>query len=301
MGKVAAVGEAAGHKFGQLIGEYCEAAIEPLLQEFAERHGLYLDKKGPRPARPGRKVRWFDVYGNAHDLDYVLERGGTPERVGVPVAFIESAWRRYTKHSRNKAQEIQAAVLPTAQKYKNAAPFLGCFLVGVYTSAALDQLRSAGFRVLYFPYDSVLEAFATVGIDTGFEETTPDRTFRTKLRQWNRLPLHQKTRVWERLLELNREAVEDFMDALERSVERRLLVVRVVPLHGTAVELPSLDQAIQFVACYTEGEAGGPLLRYEIQIRYDNGDRVDGEFRDRQSAIEFLRSFAGGNWLPAAD
>src|SRR2546423_10453545 len=104
--------EAAGHKFGQFIGEYCESAIEPLLQEFADKYGLFLDKKGPRPARSGKKLRWVDSYGNGHDLDYVLERGGTPEKVGTPIAFIESAWRRYTKHSKNKAQESQGAVLP---------------------------------------------------------------------------------------------------------------------------------------------------------------------------------------------
>ncbi len=295
------MGEAAGHKFGQLIGEYCEAAIEPLLQRFADEHGLYLDKKGLRPARSGRKVRWFDVYGNAHDLDYVLERGGTRERIGAPVAFIESAWRRYTKHSRNKAQEIQGAVLPTAQKHKNSAPFLGCFLVGVYTTGAIEQLRSSGFKVLYFPYSSVLDAFGSVGIDAGFEETTSERVFRAKLKKWSLLPREQKTRVWTRLLELNRGAVEDFMAALERSVQRRISVVRVIPLHGRAVELQSLDQAIDFIARYAEGEAGGPLLRYEIQIRYDNSDRVDGEFGDRHSAIEFLRSFVGENWMPAID
>jgi hypothetical protein len=109
--------EAAGHRFGQLIGEYCEKAVEPLLKEFADRHGLFLDKAGDRPARSGKKVKWIDSYGNSHNLDYVLERGGTPEKVGTPVAFIESAWRRYTKHSRNKAQEIQGAILPIRDKH----------------------------------------------------------------------------------------------------------------------------------------------------------------------------------------
>jgi hypothetical protein len=101
-----------GHKFGQLIGEVLEMAIEPILSEFAKQQGLFLDKKGPRPVRDGQKVCWTDLNGNKHDLDFVLERGGTPDRFGVPVAFIEAAWRRYTKHSRNKAQEIQGAILP---------------------------------------------------------------------------------------------------------------------------------------------------------------------------------------------
>src|SRR5437879_6156581 len=164
--------EAAGHKFGQFIGEYCETAIEPLLQEFADAHGLFLDKKGIRHARKGKKLAWTDVYGNAHDLDYVLERGGTPQKIGTPVAFVESAWRRYTKHSRNKAQEIQGAVLPIADKHHFSAPFMGCVLAGVYTAGALEQLRSVGFKVLYFPYESVVEAFNTVGVDVRFNEAT---------------------------------------------------------------------------------------------------------------------------------
>jgi hypothetical protein len=141
--------EAAGHKWGQFVGEYCESALEPLLQDFADKHGLFLDKKGPRPARSGKKLRWVDSYGNGHDLDYVLERGGTPEKSGTPVAFIESAWRRYTKHSKNKAQEIQGAVLPIAEKHRYSAPLLGCILAGDYTANSLNQLRSIGFKVLY--------------------------------------------------------------------------------------------------------------------------------------------------------
>jgi hypothetical protein len=72
-------------------------------------------------------VTWQDGYGNKHDLDYVLERGGDEERLGVPAAFIESAWRRYTKHSKNKVQEIEAAVMPVALTFfpPSAVPWRG--------------------------------------------------------------------------------------------------------------------------------------------------------------------------------
>lgn len=43
--------EAAGHKFGQMIGECCEGAIVPLLEDVAKRHGLYLDRRGIRAVR----------------------------------------------------------------------------------------------------------------------------------------------------------------------------------------------------------------------------------------------------------
>jgi hypothetical protein len=167
---------AAGHQFGQFIGEYCETALEPLLQEFADKHGLYLDKEGSRPVRKGKKLTWIDSHGFGHDLDYVFERGGTPDKIGTPVAFIESAWRRYTKHSKNKAQEITGAVLPIAEKHHFSAPMLGCILVGDYTSPAIKQLQTIGFKILYLNYASVLEAFKSVDIDAGFDEKTLKRS-----------------------------------------------------------------------------------------------------------------------------
>ena len=142
--------ESLAHKFGQIIGDLLELAIEPHLQRFAKRNKLFLDKKGVRLIRKGRKLSWIDSKQNVHDLDYVLERGGTNEVLGNPVAFIETAWRRYTKHSRNKAQEIQGAILPLVEKYKNSSPFIGVVIAGVFTSGAIIQLQSSGFCVLYF-------------------------------------------------------------------------------------------------------------------------------------------------------
>jgi hypothetical protein len=111
--------ESPAHKFGQLIGEILESIVLPQLEAFCSSNELYLDyQKRDRTARSGKKVAWSDQYGNTHDLDFVIERDGTDQQIGRPVAFIESAWRRYTKHSRNKAQEIQGAILPLAEKYR---------------------------------------------------------------------------------------------------------------------------------------------------------------------------------------
>jgi hypothetical protein len=295
------VAEASGHRFGQALGEWCELSIEPLLRKFAKKHGLYLDKRGNRPARRGKKVKWVDGYGNAHDLDYVLERGGTDHNIGTPVAFIESAWRRYTKHSRNKAQEIQGAVLPLRDKHHYCAPFMGCFLAGIYTSGALEQLRSLGFHLLYFEYISIIEAFKTVGIDASFDETTPDDDFAKKQRQWERLTTEDRSKVWRRLLGLNSKDIDTFMSALERAVHRQLIAVRILPLHGTPKDCSSVQEAIEFVHNYQESRASEPILKYEVQIRYDNGDRVDAQFQDREAVIEFLGQYRTGNWTPITD
>ena len=82
------------HRFGQIIGDLLEEIMLPLLQDFCDNRRLYLDKKGITSARKGKKVTWLDKYENAHDLDFVIERGGSDSVVGRPVAFIEAAWRQ---------------------------------------------------------------------------------------------------------------------------------------------------------------------------------------------------------------
>lgn len=199
--------ESPSHRFGQIIGELLEDSIEPLLRGFAESHGLYLDQRGHRPARRGIKVRWADRFSNAHDLDFVFERGGTANRIGTPVAFIEVAWRRYTKHSRNKAQEIQGAIMPIAEAHRLTAPFKGAVLAGDFTEGALAQLRSLGFVVLHFSSASVIAAFATQGIDARSSESTPDLEFAKKVSAWGKLSAKRRGLVAAALRDSNREHV----------------------------------------------------------------------------------------------
>lgn len=277
------------HKFGQIIGNLIQDAITAPLAAFAAEFDLYLDTAGVRAARRGRKVTWTDSYGNAHDLDFVLERGGSEEELGVPIAFVEVAWRRYTRHSRNKAQEIQGALLPLAETYRDAAPFIGAVLAGEFTGGAVDQLRSLGFNVLHFPYPLVIQAFATVQIDAHSEDGTPDAEYAKRVAQWEALSGTQREAVSTRLLDLNRDAVTAFVARLQDAAERRIVAVVVLPLHGTEVTQTSIDDAIHYIASYAETESDQALVRYEVEARYSNGDRVRGEFSSREESIRFLR------------
>jgi hypothetical protein len=285
------VAESPAHRFGQIIGDVLEVAVEPFLRAFAEQHGLFLDKQGPRPARRGQKVSWKDASGNTHDLDYVLERDGTPEKIGIPVAFIETAWRRYTKHSRNKAQEIQGAILPLAATHKQHAPFMGVVLGGVFTPGALTQLKSLGFTVLFFSYENVCDAFRVVGIDAHSDELTADSDFAAKVKTWESLSNAQRSLVADALIKTNGAGLETFMDSLTLAVTRQIERIIVLPLRGMPHELKTVDDAIAFVE--GQGLAEGPeeILRFEIQILYGNGDKIEGHFADKQAAITFLNSY----------
>jgi hypothetical protein len=281
--------ESPAHKFGQIIGDLLELALEPHLLKFARKHKLYLDKKGERKGRSGKKVSWTDANNNKHDLDFVLERGGTENKIGVPVAFIESAWRRYTKHSRNKAQEIQSAVLPLATKYKNSSPFVGVVLAGEFTQGALTQLKSLGFGVLYFPYESVVKAFAKYGINAATDEKTEEADFRKKIENWNKLP--HKEDVAKELLKLNKKGVDEFLSLLSDSVLRFIERIIILPLHGQENISNSVTEAIDFLKEYSEDKLKLSLSKYEVIIKYNTGDRIEASFKDKKDSIKFLENY----------
>jgi hypothetical protein len=283
--------ESPAHRFGQIIGEVLEVAVAPLLSEFADKHGLYLDRRGERPCRPGKKCTWLDLNKNKHDLDFVLERGGSDETLGIPAAFIETAWRRYTKHSKNKAQEIQGAILPLSDTYKNARPFIGVILAGIFTDGALNQLRSLGFSVLYFSYENVVSAFKSFGIDASFNEDTPDADFRKKVDAYDALPAAKRAALARGLLRTQKEDVEHFAEALEKVISRQIDLITVLPLHGNPQELQTVADAIKFIESYKENARMLPIQRYEIRIRYNNGDSVEATFRDKGDAVTFLRTY----------
>ncbi len=165
----------------------------------------------------------------------------------------------------------------------------------------MDQLKSVGFGILYFSYESVIEAFASVGIDARSDESTPDADFRKKLKKWKRLSHDRKTSVGTKLLELNTTGVQEFMRHLERAVQRQITSIRITPLHGCAKDCISIQEAVGFIDGYDEAAIAGPIVKYEIVIRYDNGDKIDGEFHDKAAAVDFLQAYQTGNWTPAVE
>lgn len=282
------------HRFGQIIGDLLEEIMAPQLSQFCNARGLYLDKKGEREGvREGKKVSWVDKYGNSHDLDFVIEKGATPYQRGRPLAFIEAAWRRYTKHSRNKAQEIQGAILPIAEKYDWDKPFLGVILAGVFTNGSLTQMRTSGFDVALFPYESIVSAFASVQIDVSFDEQTPDAEFQRTIRQIEALSPAQRSALKDHLVAQNQHLLNQFFAELQATLDRQIERIVLIPLHGHTNEFQTVEEALRFVETYQEITNGaGPFSRYEVIVRYSNDDKVEASFTTKERAIEFLNYVA---------
>lgn len=277
------------HRFGQLIGELLETVVLPQLDDFCHSEGLYLDHpKKDRPARRGRKVTWIDHYGNAHDLDFVIERDGTDQAIGRPVAFIETAWRRYAKHSRNKAQEIQGAILPLAEQYRWNNPFLGTVLAGVFTEGSLDQLRSLGFQVLYLPYESLVGAFRSEGFDVLFDEATPDRVFGAVTDQIENATPQQIDKIRAHLIDTNQAAIDNFFAGLRLRLGRHVVGVTIVPLYGRVNVFATMEEALRFLETHMIYEGSGAFRKYEVRVEFSNGDKAEASFDTKTRVKEFL-------------
>ncbi len=283
------------HRFGQIIGDLLEEIMTPQLEDFCSSRGLYLDKKGERgAARDGKRVSWVDKFGNTHDLDFVIEKGGTDAVRGRPLAFIEAAWRRYTKHSRNKAQEIQGAILPIAEKYDWDKPFLGAVLAGVFTTGSLAQMKSSGFEVMLFPYETITDAFASVGVDAKFDEDTADSKFKVAIRKIEALSAQKRKLLKSKLISANQQLLNDFLGQLEQSLDRRIESVLLIPLHGIQNEFETVEAAIEFIEKYDQGkDKDGDFRKYEVIIRYSNNDKIDASFGEKKTAVAFLKYVEG--------
>jgi hypothetical protein len=280
------------HRWGQIIGDVLEEAFRPVFKSAADAHALYFDYKRKRAARPALTVSWRDQYGNAHLLDYVMERGGTENALGLPVAFIETAFRRYTKHSKNKAQEIEGAVVPLADTYSYLHPFRGAILAGEFTGNSLTQLRSRGFEIIYIPYDDVIKAFDKVGIDASCVEETTDIDFQEKVDKWDGLSGADRAKVGAVLVELAKAETEKFVTALNARLARQVQHVTVTVLHGRGQDLATIVDAIAYIDGYSAtAVTDSPATKVDVQVRYNNGDVIGGVFHDRGDAIAYLKKF----------
>ena len=282
------------HKFGQMIGVLLEELIEPDLREYCDKRGHYLDTIGPRgAARTGKKISWFDKYGNKHDLDFVIEAGGSASKIGKPVAFIEAAWRRYAKHSKNKAQEIQGALLPIADKHVWDAPFLGAVLAGVFTGPSVEQLKSSGFSVLHIQYDTIVAAFASAKINVSFEEDTPVNVFAKTIEKIEKMGIANRNKVRDFIREKESHRFELFIKELELSIDRMIDKILIVPLYGQGKEFSELGKAIEFISSYEKTSDNSEFRKYEIIVVYTNGDKIDASFSSDDKAVDFLSYISG--------
>ncbi len=277
------------HTLGEFIGAFFEDLMKKPIREFAQKHNLYFDTFGERKARSSKKVSWIDIHGSKHDLDFVLEKGGTEEIIGEPVAFIELAWRRYTKHSKNKAQEIAGAVNPICDKYKCIKPFKGAILSGQFTENSLTQLKSDDFHVLYIPFEKLVRAFSVHGLDIDFDEDSKETDVKRKyaaVSKRSNKSLLEKVR--EEILKSCDVEIKQFIAELEASYIRKIQTICILPLHGMRTEVADVEKAIAFINGYTNLPVDQKLEYIEVIVTYNTGSIIQCQFKEKSEVLYFL-------------
>lgn len=283
------------HKFGQSLGKLLEDIVlyeilQPRLLDFVKTKNYYLDWQRLRPARSGQKVTWLDKYGNKHDLDFVIEVDGTDEQLGRPIAFIESAWRRYTKHSKNKAQEIQGAILPIIELHQLSAPFYGVILAGDFTKPALEQLKNNGFAVIYIPYKDVVSAFKKINFDVEFDEETANEIYTEASQKLNCLTSEEKQNLRQALIKVSQSQVDQFMLKLRNCLERYIIQIILIPLFGTRYNFETIEQALTELDSLDLNHPSLQFERFELIVDYSNDDTIRATFENKTILADFLRT-----------
>jgi hypothetical protein len=165
--------------------------------------------------------------------------------------------------------------------------------------AAIAQLQSLGFSVVYIPYESIVIVFRRFGIDARFDEHSPDREVETKIAAYQQLDRSRRKRLASSLVQRHRRDLDRFFETLSAVILRRIERIVILALHGTPHEMTNIDDAIRFIESYHDDGRTKPIERYEIEIRYSNGDVISGNFRDRGDAVAFLTGYRPHGYVPA--
>lgn len=291
------------HKMGQEIGFVMEKALYALFEPLAKEFSLYLDRQEPRVARQGKKkVTWIDDANNKHDLDFVFEKGGSANSVGKPRVFIESAWRRYTKHSVNKAGEIANSLVPLRRTYRDNRPFLGAIVAGDWTAGGLQQLRSQGVQILHIKTEQVVSVFKSVGLDFAFDENTPDAQMLTEVQKWSKFYPEDVDSTIQAFQDEIRDQFDEFAELIRQHLNRRVERVTILPLFGTTICLNTLEDAATYLSKINDGEipltqGGAEFKSIVIDIYYSNSDVVNARLSDINEAINWINQQL--DWLNA--
>lgn len=283
------------HLFGELIGSFFEEMTVLLIDEaistIKTKYDLYLDYHHPRAARCGKPdIRMVDSNGNTHRLDIVIEKGGTENQFGLPRAFVEVAWRRYSKHAKNKVQEISGAIKPIVANLIFNSPFYGAVLAGDFTDNSLNQLKSEGFSVFFIPTRVFEKAFSEIGVDIHWEESTPDDHFLKWIEKIEKCNESDKRKVLSYVTKELKVDWREFAESLKKSLTRCIEAITVNLLFGDKQTFVNVEEACSFLSKPANQTNSIAFVRCEIEIRYSNGDRTSLSFVSNRDAIAFLQA-----------
>lgn len=283
----------AGHALGQIIGDWWEIDVMlPLLAEVANDLSLFLDNRTVNRSCRGEKVQWPDAQDNYVDYDFVLEIGGDNKRAGIPVAFIESFWRRGSRHSKDKARDDTNKLLPMRDSYVTAR-LLAIAACGEFTEPARDYVRSRNVELFYIGKSSILNAFNSCGVPLDYPDTLPEKSKFKLLRQAEKqLTPSLRKRVVEALREGDSgRALDSFRHRITAALCAIPQEIRICMLSKSEpVVFQTIEQATKFVDSRSlRFRQSKDNQHFEYEVVFSDGS----EFSRTLASVSALRDTNG--------
>ncbi len=94
--------------------------------------------------------------------------------------------------------------------------------------------------------------------------------------------------IQEHLIRANQQAINEFFAALDRRLGRYITQIIIIPLYGRINEFIAIQDAISFLDQHRIYEGSGEFRKYEVQVEFSNGDRVQASFDSKGRVREFL-------------
>ena len=276
-----------GHKLGQLIGDwYEEYFVFPLLREVGNALNLFVDSRFITRKVRDAKILWDDLDGNSVDYDFVLELGGSDNKSGIPVAFIECFWRRGSRHSKDKARDDSGKLMPMRETYPTAR-FLGIVAAGDFTKPARELVRSRGIDLFYVPKEKIVEAFRRCGLIMDYPDKLPEEEKAKIVEEFEaQFDLAKKREVQEALYQLVGEAaIKSYVDRVRATLSALPQEIRFVLRHDSMpLTFKTVTAATNFLKA-PEFNMTSPMESYLYQITYSDGS----EFEKSVSSLKELK------------
>lgn len=284
---MAAKGASSGHRLGQLVGDWFEEHfVFPLLRRAGERLDLFVDCRFvSRNTRSG-KILWNDLDGNAVDYDAVLELGGTTNKQGIPVAFIECFWRRGARHSKDKARDDSGKLLPMRDTYPTAR-FLGIVSAGDFTNPARELVRTRGIDLFYIPKAKIVQAFDECGLVMDYPDKMGESEKSILVGEFeNDFDAGKRIEVTAKLHELVGEVtIDSYVNRLHAALSALPQEIRFILKHNS---LPIIFESVLDASKFLENphfKMDSPISTYTYEVTYSDGS----EFVREVDSLDELR------------
>lgn len=267
----------AGHRLGQLIGDWFEEFfVLPLMTKVSKELNLFVDHRFvERPIR-GHKIIWQDLDGNQVDYDFVLELHGTPSQLGIPVAFIETFWRRGSRHSKDKARDDSGKLMPMRITYPTAR-FLGIVSAGDFTRPARELVRSREINLFYVPKQKIIKAFAEHQLIMDYPDKADEQQKQQIASEFEaNFSTEKKEAVANSLIKLIGQAtVESYIAGVRSQLSALPQEIRfILRQDSSPVVFDSIDEATEFVKS-PQFSVDTQKVSYLYQITYSDGTEFE--------------------------